>query len=118
MVVDDTEDARSLLRLWLERRGYRVVEAEDGDEAVAVALSERPDLILMDIGMPRRSGISATYRLHQHPELRDVPVVMITAYQAKDLHLQAILAGSVEVLTKPLDIQRLEELTNSLAPVG
>lgn len=117
LVVDDTEDVRALLRMWLERRGYQVAEAEDGEEAVSVALSARPALILMDIGMPHRSGISSTYKLRQHPELRDVPIVMVTAYHTRELHLEAVKAGSVEVLTKPIDTERLEILLRRLAPV-
>ena len=65
LVVDDFEDMREGLRLWLEGRGYRVVEAGDGDEAIEVARNVRPALILMDIGMPERSGISATYKIRK-----------------------------------------------------
>lgn len=114
LVVDDFEDFRSTLRLWLEKRGYRVVEAIDGEKVPEIARQEHPDLILMDIGMPQRSGISATYQIRKEPELREIPIVAITAYESSDLHEDALNAGCVECLTKPIDTDRLEELLSRL----
>ena len=114
LVVDDFEDIRSLLRHWLENRGYKVVEAGDGDEAIEVARREHPALILMDIGMPQRSGISATYKIRKIPELSATPIVAITAYEAGDLHEDALKAGCVKCLTKPIDSDELEQLLNML----
>ncbi|MGH9962023.1 MAG: response regulator, partial [Pyrinomonadaceae bacterium] len=79
LIVDDFDDMRFLLREWLERRGYKVVEAVDGNEAIEVARRERPALILMDIGLPQRSGISATYKIRKVPELSGTPIVAVTA---------------------------------------
>jgi two-component system cell cycle response regulator DivK len=117
LVVDDFEDMRSILRLWLEKRGYRVVEAHDGEDALHVARIEHPDVILMDIGMPRRSGISATYKIRKDPELKGVPVVAITAYETVDLHEAAIKAGCVECLCKPIDDDKLGDLLSALLQV-
>ena len=114
LIVDDFEDMRSLLRHWLERRGYKVVEAGDGDEAIEVARRERPALILMDIGMPQRSGVSATYKIHKVPELSGTPIVAVTAYGAGDLHEDALKAGCVKCLTKPIDSDELDQLLSSL----
>ena len=114
LVVDDFEDIRSLLRHWLESRGYKVVEAGDGDEAIEVARREHPALILMDIGMPQRSGISATYKIRKIPELSGTPIVAITAYEAEDLHEDALKAGCVKCLTKPIDSDELDQLLSSL----
>src|SRR5687767_14167694 len=86
LVVDDFDDMRTALRLWLEKWGYRVVEAGDGEKALQVAREERPGVILMDIGMPRRSGISAAYKIKKDPELQRIPIVAITAYETADLH--------------------------------
>jgi CheY-like chemotaxis protein len=116
LVVDDFEDMRSLLRHWLERRGYNVMEAVDGDEAIEVACRERPALILMDIGMPHRSGISATYKIRKLPDLNDTPIVAVTAYDAADLHEDALKAGCIRCLTKPIDSNELGELLSSLLP--
>ena len=95
LVVDDFEEMRATLRQWLERRGYRVLEAKDGDEAIDVAHLEHPDLILMDIGMPERSGISATYKIRKLPDLSGTPIVAVTAFDAANLHEDALKAGCV-----------------------
>jgi CheY-like chemotaxis protein len=82
MVVDDSEEHRCALRAWLQMKGYDVIEAGDGDEASVTASKEVPDLILMDIAMPNRSGISATYRILKDPHLREIPIVAITGFTA------------------------------------
>jgi two-component system, cell cycle response regulator DivK len=111
LVVDDFEDMRKVLRLWLESRGYKVVEAEDGDHAIEVARAVRPALILMDIGMPERSGISATYKIRK--ELSGIPIIAVSAFEA-DLHEDALKAGCVACLSKPVDTNELDELMNRL----
>jgi CheY-like chemotaxis protein len=110
MVVDDYDEIRLLMRKVLETSGYRVVEAKDGEEAVETARNERPDLILMDLCLPFRSGVSAVYHIRKQSGLRDVPIVAVTAYASADLHLDAIKAGCVEYLTKPIDLDRLKEV--------
>lgn len=114
LVVDDFPDIRTALKFWLEKRGYRVVEAEDGDEAIDVARKVHPAAILMDIGMPQRSGISATYKIRKDPELSGIPIVAITAYGTTELHEDALKAGCVACLTKPVDTDELEQLLKKL----
>ncbi len=114
LIVDDFEDMRSTMRIWLERLGYRVIEAADGDMAVVVARLEHPSLILMDIGMPLRSGISATYMIHSDPELSEIPIVAITAYDGDEVHEDALKSGCVACLTKPVDLDELERLLSGL----
>lgn len=114
LVADDFEDMRAMLRLWLERRGYEVVEASDGEKAIEIASKEHPDLIIMDIDMPHRSGISATYKIRKHPTLHKTPIVAITAYETADLHEDAIKAGCSDCLTKPVDTILLEKLLTRL----
>ena len=114
LVVDDNEEIRLLMRKVLELRGYRVVEAEDGQEAVETARKEFPDLILMDLCMPLRSGVSAIYRIRKFPQLQHVPIVAVTAYASADLHLEALKAGCVEYVTKPIDIEHLTSLLDRL----
>ncbi len=116
LIVDDFEELRSTLRLWLEQRGYEVVEARDGDEAIKVAHRAQPDLILMDIGMPERSGISATYKIRKDPDLSEIPIVAITAFGG-ELRADALKAGCVECLAKPLDTDELYKLLATLLQV-
>ena len=114
LVVDDYEEIRILMRKVLETSGYRVVEAADGQEAVEAARTELPDLILMDLCMPQRSGVSAVYRIRKHEELHDVPIIAVTAYASADLHLEALKAGCVEYITKPIDLDYLTNLLGRL----
>lgn len=114
MVVDDSDEYRSVLKIWLQRKGYQVIEASDGEEASLNATREHPDLILMDIGMPNRSGISATYRIRKDPILRDIPIIAITGFVAADLHQDALKAGCIECLTKPVDDRHLANLIERL----
>ena len=116
MVVDDDEDVRLLMRKWLEMNGYRVVEAKDGDEAVEIAQQEHPRLILMDIGLPQRSGISATYRIRSQPELNAVSIVTISAYDSTELRDDAFKAGCNNYLIKPIDVDQLKDVLNRLLP--
>jgi CheY-like chemotaxis protein len=113
LVVDDFEELRSTMRLWLEQHGYKVVEAGDGEEAIEVARLEHPALILMDIGMPERSGLSAAYKIRKDPDLRDIPIVAVTAY-ATELHADALKAGCVDCLAKPVDTDELHKLLGIL----
>jgi CheY-like chemotaxis protein len=114
LVADDFEDMRTMLRLWLERLGFHVVEALDGEQAIEIARAKRPDLILMDIDMPQRSGISATYKIRKDPELRGIPIVAITAYETAELHEDALKAGGLECIIKPIDTNRLEKILRRL----
>jgi CheY-like chemotaxis protein len=116
LVVDDYDEIRILLRRTLEYRGCRVVEASDGNEAVEVALRERPALILMDIWLPQQTGVSAVKQIREHPEMLDVPIIALTAYEAVDLHIKAIQAGCNQYLTKPIDNEQLKNLLNRYLP--
>jgi CheY-like chemotaxis protein len=111
-----------MLRLFLERRGYRVVEAVDGDEAVKVAASERPDLILMDISMPALDGCAAMLRIRENEEAQDIPIVAISAYEFASLRpllrMDALRSGLAEYLIKPFDPLQLGSLVERLLPTS
>ncbi|HEY9285440.1 MAG TPA: response regulator [Pyrinomonadaceae bacterium] len=111
LVADDTEDIRLMLRMRLEHRGHRVVEAADGRQAVAVATAERPDVILMDLSMPVMNGIEAARFLRAQPETSDTPIIAVTAHcPDAALHRRAVDAGCVECVGKPVDFKQLERL--------
>lgn len=116
LVVDDTSDNLILISLSLQDMGFRVLTADNGEEAVAVALRARPDIILMDIAMPELDGLEATRRIRSHPELRGIPIVGITAFQTDGFRRAAFDAGFDGYLTKPIDFDRLNKLIHMLLP--
>jgi two-component system, cell cycle response regulator DivK len=116
MVVEDFEDNRFMMRRLLEMSGYHVLEAINGEEAVELAHRERPQLILMDLSLPQLDGLAATRRIRQHAELRDVPIVAVSAHDTADFHADALAAGCNDYVTKPIDFDQLEALLNRLLP--
>ena len=116
LVVEDFEDTRYLMRMELEKRGYRVVEAVNGEEGVARALQDRPNIVLMDIGLPVLDGIEATRRLRAREEMRDTLIVALTAHHETEYRANALSAGCDAYLTKPIDFDWLIDLLGRLLP--
>jgi CheY-like chemotaxis protein len=114
LIVEDSEDARYLMRLELEQLGYRVVEAENGEKAVEVAERERPDIILMDLSLPIMDGIAATEKIRSRDGFKTVPVIAVTAHQETDFRADAKAAGFDAYVTKPIDMPWLSELIEGL----
>lgn len=114
LVVDDFDDTRLLLRTWLERRGFRVVEAENGLEAINQAETESPDLIIMDMQMPQLDGLSATRRIRDLKSRDYVPIVAVSAYGADQFREQALAAGCDEYVSTPFEPATLEGIIHSL----
>lgn len=102
LVAEDDEDTRFLFRTMLEIRGYRVVEAADGEEAVRLAEGARPDLILMDGSLPRVDGFDATRRIRRAGHAARVPIVFISGHAEAAFLAMAREAGCDEYLVKPL----------------
>lgn len=114
LLVEDYQETRAMLRVWLEGRGYRLVEAADGQEAVDLAPLAHPDLILMDLRLPELNGIAATRRLRQDVGLQNVPVVALSALDPAMFREAALSVGCVEYLSKPIDLDQLEEVLRRL----
>ena len=114
LVVEDNEDARYFMRLALEDRGYRVCEAENGEQAIAIAGREQPNAILMDISLPVLNGLTATARIRQHYALRKIPIVALTAHNEADLRAGAEACGFTAYVTKPIDFDWLDDLIRRL----
>jgi len=114
LVVEDFEDTRLMMKFWLERAGYRVVEATDGEQAIQAALREEPDLIIMDVEMPGMDGLTATRRMRQHESLRSVPIVTVSAYTADEYRTAALEAGSTEYVASPFEPAALGKLIDKL----
>jgi two-component system cell cycle response regulator DivK len=110
MVVDDSEDVRDLLKTALVLRGYRVLEAVNGREAVDIARNHCPDLILMDLSMPVLDGFAATRMIREATEVCNVPIVAFSAHNTSDHHAKAFAVGFNEYLTKPVNFERLESV--------
>lgn len=114
LVVDDFDDTRLLLRTWLQRKGFRVVEASDGNEAVAAAERLHPDLIIMDVEMPELDGLAATRRIRQLPNFENVPILAVSAYGADQYRDHALAAGCNEYVSTPFEPDELEQLIRAL----
>jgi len=114
LVVDDFDDTRLLLRTWLQRRGFRVIEAEDGIAAVHMAATESPDLIIMDMEMPLLDGLSATRKIRETDGLREVPIVAVSAYGADQFRDLALAAGCDEYVSTPFEPTALEVIIRTL----
>ena len=114
LVVEDFEDNRFMMKRLLEMSGYRVIEAVNGQEAVDLAGSESPDVILMDLSLPILDGLTATRRIRRNTALRKVPIVAVSAHDTADFQADALAAGCDEYVTKPIDFDQLEHLLSRL----
>jgi two-component system, cell cycle response regulator DivK len=109
LVVDDNQDNRELVVKVLRNRGYQVIEAVDGEDALQKAESERPALILMDISLPKIDGYEVTKRIKSREELRDIPIIALTAHAMKGDREKALLSGCEGYLSKPINVRELPE---------
>ena len=114
LLVEDSDDTRYFMRLELEHLGYSVIEAEDGQRAVDLAVQEQPDIILMDLSLPNMDGLEAASRIRQEKPLEKVPIIAITAHQESSFRTSAASSGIDAYVTKPVDIDFLSELINGL----
>jgi CheY-like chemotaxis protein len=109
LIVEDNEENRDALSRRLKRRGYDVVIAVDGLQGVAMAKSERPDLILMDMNLPELDGWEATRQVKAATETSAIPVVALTAHALSGDKERALAAGCTDYHTKPVELPRLLE---------
>jgi two-component system, cell cycle response regulator DivK len=107
LIVEDNEDNRDSLSRRLQRRGFAIVTASDGKIGLAMAQSEKPDLILMDMNMPELDGWEATRQIKALGGLGDVPVLALTAHALAGDKERALQAGCVDYHTKPVDFPKL-----------
>ena len=125
LLVEDYKDTREMYAEYLRFSGYRVEEAEDGFEAIAKALQFAPDIILMDLALPRMDGWEATRELKRSPATRGIPVVAITGHALKSHETRAMEAGCDSFMAKPCapdcvvnEIQRLLDEPERLVERG
>jgi two-component system cell cycle response regulator DivK len=118
LLVEDNDLNRDMLSRRLARKGYDVLIAEDGAKAVAAAVAEKPDLVLMDMSLPVLDGWEATRRLKAAPGTRSIPVIALTAHAMSTDKQKAIEAGCDDYDTKPIDLPRLLEKIERLLGVA
>jgi CheY-like chemotaxis protein len=114
LLVEDFDDTRLMMKLWLTKQGYHVVEADSGQEAIRIAQEELPDLIIMDVMMPGLNGLDATHQIREHQALRQTPIVAVSAYGADEYRTIALKAGCNEYVSTPFEPSALAELIKSL----
>ena len=107
LVVDDEEPNRVLLRDWLEAQGHAVTEAADGEQALEAVGSTAPDVILLDVMLPRMDGFEVCRRLKADARTAPIPILLITALTDRQDRLAGIQAGANDFLTKPIDAPKL-----------
>jgi two-component system cell cycle response regulator DivK len=112
--VEDNPANRMIVRDLLHFRGYRVVEVVDGEEALGAAEREKPDIILMDVQLPRISGLEASRRIKARAELRHIPIVAVTSFALSGDDQKAIAAGCDAYIAKPYKPRELLQLIEDL----
>ena len=118
LVAEDNDDVRLMMRTLLEMKGYGVVEAGDGQETLSVAQDARPDLILMDLQLPRLNGFAVARFIRQHAELKGVPILVVSGHDPAMHRNLALAAGCNGYVQKPVDFDHLEKLIVGLLPAA
>ncbi len=118
LAVDDQEDNRRILHDLLTSAGYEVIAATTGEDAVAVAEAQVPDLILMDIQLPGIDGYEATRRIKANPRLRQIPLIVVTSYALSGDDAKAFSAGADAYVSKPFSPRALLAKVREYLPAG
>lgn len=113
LIVEDNDLNLKLFRDLLEAHGYHVVETRDGYEAIRIAGSVRPDLILMDIQLPEISGLEVTKRIKAEEDTKQIPIIAVTAFAMKDDEQKILQAGCEAYVSKPISIAHFMEKVKS-----
>ncbi len=107
LIVEDDPRNMKLAMMTLKPSGYEILSATDGEEAVNTAFKEKPDIILMDMQLPKLSGMDATKQIRENPELADIPILALTAYAMKGDEEKYIEAGCTAYMSKPINTREL-----------
>ncbi|MFH1854085.1 MAG: response regulator [Candidatus Omnitrophota bacterium] len=116
LVVDDEPELTKIVQVRLAANGYEVVSAKNGIEALEKAKTERPNLILLDMMMPRMHGLDTLRRLKEKPETEPIPVIMLTAKDDKESILEAKSLGAKDYVTKPFNLEALLDAVRKHLP--
>lgn len=110
LIVEDNPQNMRLIEMTLRARGYSLLKATDGEEALDIAIREKPDLIMMDLNLPKVSGLEVTERLRQMPAFNHIPIIAVTAHAMKGDEEKIIEAGCDAYLPKPINTRQLPEV--------
>jgi two-component system, cell cycle response regulator DivK len=116
LYVEDNEYNRKIVRQLLSRTTYRLVEAPDGEAAIALVRQDRPDLVLMDVQLPRMSGLDVTRALRAEPTTADIPIIVVTSFALSGDDHRAMAAGASGYLAKPYSPRDLLALIRKFLP--
>jgi CheY-like chemotaxis protein len=117
LIAEDSTDGREMMELLLALKGYQVVGVENGLEAVEVALAKSPDLILIDLELPKLDGLGVTRNLRRHPKLRKTPIIIVSGHDPAKHRQSAIDAGCTDYLLKPIDFDLLDTILKTTVPL-
>ena len=118
LIVEDNPQNMRLFEMTLRSKGYRLLTATDGEEALDMATRDKPDLIIMDIYLPKVSGLEVTKRLRQMPAFNHVPIIAVTAHAMKGDKEKIIEAGCDAYLPKPINTRQLPEVVTEMLLQG
>jgi two-component system OmpR family response regulator len=118
LVIDDEPDVLLLCRVNLEYEGHEVLEANGGEEGLALAVLHRPDIIVLDVMLPEKDGFTVLKRLREHRETAEVPVIFLTAKAQDDDQIRGFLAGAAEYVTKPFSPLALNQAVSRIAAMS
>src|SRR6266487_2682186 len=110
LVAEHSADSREMMQVLLETKGYQVVAADDGVRALEEAIRTRPDLLLLDLELPKLDGLSVTRNLRLRPNFKDVPIIIVSGHDPSRFRQEALEAGCNDYLLKPINFDRLHEL--------
>jgi len=114
LVADDEEDIRALVAFRLKRAGYEVITAADGEEALLLATTRLPDLVVLDMMMPKATGLEVTRSLREHDATKDIPVILLTARAQEGDVVRGFGAGADDYVKKPFSPQDLQARVQAL----
>lgn len=118
LIAEDSIDGREMMSMLLGLKGYDVLLADNGLEAVEVALAMSPDLILIDLELPKLDGIGVTRNLRCHPRLKATPIIIVSGHDPVKHRQTALDAGCTDYLLKPIDFDRLDEILTKEVPLA
>jgi two-component system cell cycle response regulator DivK len=110
LIAEDLDENRIALKLMLKLAGFEPLEACDGEQAIEIARRERPDLVLMDISLPIIDGLQATRELRADAELRQLPIIIVSAYDNPETRDEACASGGTDYISKPIEFDQLKEM--------